>query len=176
MCWHVEHGASLPVDLGARSRTSEMRASSLARSVSSGQRATLDCLPQEKAIQRGETDEHVDDAAERRHGPKDGRNQIEVGGADETPVQAAHHQKNAGDAARSANVRVVAVSIIYVEDASGVREEMRALRDQLPADVPLIAGGAGAMTMEKELAAMNIRVRSSISGFLSELRRDTIAS
>jgi hypothetical protein len=54
--------------------------------------------------------------------------------------------------------------------------KLRALRDQLPVDVPLIAGGAGAMTMEKELAAMNVRVRSSISGFLSELRRDTIAS
>ena len=80
------------------------------------------------------------------------------------------------EAARSRGVRVVAVSIIYVENASRVRDEMRALREQLPADVPLIAGGAGAMTMEGELAAMNIRVRSSISGFLSELRRDTIAS
>jgi MerR family transcriptional regulator, light-induced transcriptional regulator len=79
-------------------------------------------------------------------------------------------------AARSAGVRVVAVSIIYVESAGRVRDEMRALRDQLPADVPLIAGGAGALTVEKELAAMNVRVKSSIAGFLSELRRDTIAS
>jgi methylmalonyl-CoA mutase cobalamin-binding subunit/DNA-binding transcriptional MerR regulator len=79
------------------------------------------------------------------------------------------------DAAKSTGVRVVAVSIIYVESASRVRDEMRALREQLPDDVPLIAGGAGAVSMAKELAAMNIRVKSSVSGFLSELRRDTIA-
>jgi MerR family transcriptional regulator, light-induced transcriptional regulator len=79
------------------------------------------------------------------------------------------------DAAKSTRVRVVAVSIIYVESADRVRDEMRALRDQLPDDVPLIAGGAGAMTMAKELAALNVRVKSSISGFLGELRRDTIA-
>ena len=80
------------------------------------------------------------------------------------------------NAATSAAVRVVAVSIIYVESASRVRDEMRALRDQLPEDVPLIAGGAGAMTMAKELAALNVRVKSSIPGFLGELRRDTITS
>jgi len=80
------------------------------------------------------------------------------------------------NAAASAGVRVVAVSIIYVESASRVRDEMRALRDQLPEDVPLIAGGAGAMTMAKELAALNVRVKSSIPGFLGELRRDTIPS
>lgn len=80
------------------------------------------------------------------------------------------------DAARSTGVRVVAVSIIYVESASRVLDEMRALRGQLPADVPLIAGGAGAMTIAKELTAMTIRVQSSVSGFLGELRRDTAAS
>jgi MerR family transcriptional regulator, light-induced transcriptional regulator len=80
------------------------------------------------------------------------------------------------NAAKSTRVRVVAVSIVYVESASRVRDEMRALRDQLPDDVPLIAGGAGAMTMARELAALNVRVKSSISGFLGELRRDTITS
>jgi MerR family transcriptional regulator, light-induced transcriptional regulator len=80
------------------------------------------------------------------------------------------------DAAKSTGVRVVAVSIIYVESASRVRDEMRALREQLPDDVPLIAGGAGATSMAKELGAMHIRVKSTVSGFLSELRRDTIAS
>ena len=79
-------------------------------------------------------------------------------------------------AAKSTGVRVVAVSIIYVESASRVYDEMRALRDQLPEDVPLFAGGSGAMSMAKERAAMNSRVKSSVSGFLSELRRDTIAS
>ena len=37
------------------------------------------------------------------------------------------------DAAAATSVRVVAVSIIYVEEASRVRDEMRALRDRLPA-------------------------------------------
>jgi methanogenic corrinoid protein MtbC1 len=79
------------------------------------------------------------------------------------------------DAAKSTGVRVVAVSIIYVESASRVRDEMRTLRERLPDDVPLIAGGAGAMSMAKELAAGNIRVKSTVAGFLSELRRDSTA-
>jgi methanogenic corrinoid protein MtbC1 len=80
------------------------------------------------------------------------------------------------EAARSAGVRVVAVSIIYVESTSHVLAEMGALREGLPASVPLIVGGAGAATIEKELAALNIHVLSSISDFLGELRRDTSAT
>ena len=80
------------------------------------------------------------------------------------------------DAARSANVRVVAVSVIYVESTSHVLAEMHALRQRLPANVPLIVGGAGAMMVEKELEALNIRVQASVSGFLGELRRDTTVS
>jgi len=80
------------------------------------------------------------------------------------------------DAARSKAVRVVAVSIIYVDKPNAVLEEMRTLRELLPADVPLIAGGAGAVMLSKELDALDVRVQSSVSGFLGELRRDTTAS
>jgi DNA-binding transcriptional MerR regulator/methanogenic corrinoid protein MtbC1 len=80
------------------------------------------------------------------------------------------------DAAKSTGVRVVAVSIVYVESTSQVLAEMRTLREHLPADVPLIAGGAGAMMIARELAAMNIRVQSSVTGFLGELRLDARVS
>ena len=80
------------------------------------------------------------------------------------------------DAARSKAVRVVAVSIIYVDEPATVLEEMRALRERLPADVPLIAGGAGAVLLSQKLAALDIRVQASVSGFLGELRRDTSVS
>jgi methylmalonyl-CoA mutase cobalamin-binding subunit len=80
------------------------------------------------------------------------------------------------DAARSKAVRVVAVSIIYVDNKATVLDEMRTLRERLPADVPLVAGGAGAVMLSKELDALNVRVQASVSGFLGELRRDTIVS
>lgn len=80
------------------------------------------------------------------------------------------------DAARSKGVRVVALSIIYVDSPPNLLAEMRALREQLPTDVPLIAGGAGAVLMSRELTALGIRVQASVSGFLGELRRDTSVS
>lgn len=80
------------------------------------------------------------------------------------------------DAARSKAVRVVAVSIIYVDNRATVLDEMRTLRERLPADVPLVAGGAGAVMLSKELDSLDIRVQASVSGFLGELRRDTSVS
>lgn len=80
------------------------------------------------------------------------------------------------EAAKSTRVRMVAVSIVYVENANAVLAELRTLRAQLPSDVVLIAGGAGAQMMSKELTAINVRVQSSVPGFLSELRRDTHAA
>ena len=75
------------------------------------------------------------------------------------------------DAARAAGVRVVAVSIVYTEDRARVLGEMRALRARLPADMVLIAGGAGATALASELAAMDVRVESSMPGLVAELRR-----
>ena len=74
-------------------------------------------------------------------------------------------------AAKSAAVRLVAVSIIYVESADQVLAEMRTLREKLPPEIPLIAGGAGAMILSRQLTAMKVRVESSMPEFLGELRR-----
>ena len=75
------------------------------------------------------------------------------------------------DAAKTAGVRIVAVSIVYTEDRARVLGEVRALRSRLPADMVLIAGGAGAMSLAPELAAMDVRVESSVAGLVAELRR-----
>ena len=75
------------------------------------------------------------------------------------------------DAAKTAGVRIVALSIVYTEDRARVLGEVRALRSRLPANMVLIAGGAGATSLATELAAMDVRVESSVSGLVAELRR-----
>ncbi|MEP7086629.1 MAG: cobalamin-dependent protein, partial [Gemmatimonadota bacterium] len=73
-------------------------------------------------------------------------------------------------AAKEADAQLVAVSIVYVEDSARVVDEMRDLRAQIPGNVTLIAGGAGAAMLGGELAAIGVRVESSVSGLLAELR------
>jgi DNA-binding transcriptional MerR regulator/methylmalonyl-CoA mutase cobalamin-binding subunit len=75
-------------------------------------------------------------------------------------------------AARSAGARVVAVSIVYVEDRQRVLDELRALRSQLPTEVSIIAGGAGAESLAADLAKMGVRTASNLDGWLVELRAD----
>ncbi|MDQ2931095.1 MAG: cobalamin-dependent protein [Gemmatimonadota bacterium] len=72
----------------------------------------------------------------------------------------------------AANARLVAVSIVYVEDSESVIREMRELRERIPGDITLLAGGAGAAMLSKELSAIGVRVESTVSGLLSELRAD----
>ena len=67
-------------------------------------------------------------------------------------------------------MRIVALSIVYTEDRVRVLAEVRALRSRIPADVVLIAGGAGATLLATELAAMDVRVRTSVSALVAELR------
>lgn len=74
-------------------------------------------------------------------------------------------------AADSSGVRVVAVSIVYVEDRGRVLREMRALKERLPEGVVLLAGGAGARVLAAELEALGVRVETSIPGLVAELRR-----
>ncbi|MBK5187471.1 MAG: cobalamin-dependent protein [Gemmatimonadaceae bacterium] len=76
------------------------------------------------------------------------------------------------EAAKSAGVRVVAVSIIYVENPKLVLAEMRMLRERLPAEIALVAGGAGAVSIARQLEGMNVKLESSVPGFLGALRRD----
>ena len=80
------------------------------------------------------------------------------------------------DAAVSARVRVVAVSIVYVEHREAMIEEMRALRSRLPSTIALIAGGAGAIAIATDLAMIGVRVESSVDGLIAELRRDRSAA
>lgn len=75
------------------------------------------------------------------------------------------------DAAKAAGVRAVALSVVFVSDRERTIEEMRTLRKRLPAGVALIAGGAGARALAKELAGIDVRVESSVSGLVDELRR-----
>jgi methylmalonyl-CoA mutase cobalamin-binding domain/chain len=74
------------------------------------------------------------------------------------------------DAAAAAGVRVVALSIVYVEHHHAVIEALQTLRSRLPQPIILIAGGRGAVALSTELAKMGVRVESSIHGLLSELR------
>lgn len=78
------------------------------------------------------------------------------------------------DAARSAGARVVAVSIVYVEDREALLDEVRTLRATLPATVALVAGGAGAAGIASELSAIGVRVESSVTGLLGELHRAAV--
>jgi DNA-binding transcriptional MerR regulator/methylmalonyl-CoA mutase cobalamin-binding subunit len=80
------------------------------------------------------------------------------------------------DAAVAAKVRLVAVSIVYVEKREAVIEEMRALRSRLPSAIALIAGGSGASAIAAELATIGVPVESSVDDLLAELRRDRTAT
>jgi DNA-binding transcriptional MerR regulator/methylmalonyl-CoA mutase cobalamin-binding subunit len=74
-------------------------------------------------------------------------------------------------AARSADARVVAVSVVHVKDRDALLEEMRTLRAALPDTVGLVAGGGGAGGLVAELSAVGVRVATSMNGLLAELRR-----
>lgn len=75
------------------------------------------------------------------------------------------------EAAESSGVRVVAVSIVYVEDRGRVLRELRALKERLPEGVVLLAGGAGARVLAAELEALDVTVETSIPGLVAELKR-----
>lgn len=75
------------------------------------------------------------------------------------------------DAARSAGARVVAVSVVYVQDRDALLAEMRALRAALPDTVSVVAGGGGAAAIAGELETLGVRVATSMDGLLGELRR-----
>lgn len=75
------------------------------------------------------------------------------------------------EAAKSADARVVAVSIVYVENREALLDELRTLRAKLPDTITLVAGGGGAAGIAGELSAIGVRVETSVNGLLGELRR-----
>jgi MerR family transcriptional regulator, light-induced transcriptional regulator len=62
------------------------------------------------------------------------------------------------EAARSARVHVVALSVVYVDDAQRVVGELRRLRRLLPSEVSLFVGGAGAVAVRADLARLGATV------------------
>ena len=75
------------------------------------------------------------------------------------------------DAASAARVRVVALSVVYVDDAARVLDELRTLRSRLPTAVAIIAGGAGARSIAAELTAIGVLVEAGVPGLVAQLRR-----
>jgi DNA-binding transcriptional MerR regulator/methylmalonyl-CoA mutase cobalamin-binding subunit len=69
-------------------------------------------------------------------------------------------------AAIAAGARVVGVSIVHLAERDRMLTDLRTVRTRLPASVPLLAGGAGAVALAPELNGDGIQV----VGDLSELR------
>lgn len=61
------------------------------------------------------------------------------------------------EATRQARARMVGISVVSNEDPTTTRKELRNLREALPADVTLIAGGAGAGALQGDLAEVGVR-------------------
>ncbi|MDQ6829434.1 MAG: cobalamin-dependent protein [Gemmatimonadota bacterium] len=73
-------------------------------------------------------------------------------------------------AAVAAGARVVALSIVYVSERAPLMREMRGLRAQLPKEVVVIVGGAGASQLEPALAKLGVRVATSVAELEGQLR------
>jgi DNA-binding transcriptional MerR regulator/methylmalonyl-CoA mutase cobalamin-binding subunit len=73
-------------------------------------------------------------------------------------------------AARAAAARVVGVSVVYLGERDRVLAELRTLRSRLPASVPLVAGGEGAVALSPELRNAGIQVVADLSELRAVLR------
>jgi methanogenic corrinoid protein MtbC1 len=78
-------------------------------------------------------------------------------------------------AAAATEARLVAVSVVYVDDRERMLGELRTLRSRLPAAVPVLVGGAGARPLAAELAGAGIRVGASLADLRSALRDAAVA-
>lgn len=79
----------------------------------------------------------------------------------------------AEDIARSAEeagARLVALSIVYLENRRSVLAQLRRLRDALPTSMRIVAGGSGAAAIERDLGKLGIRVRATLADLRTELR------
>lgn len=74
-------------------------------------------------------------------------------------------------AAIATDARVVALSVLYVEDRDRILAELRSLRSQLPAAVALFVGGSGAQSLARDLTGHGIRVTENVAELYDELRR-----
>jgi MerR family transcriptional regulator, light-induced transcriptional regulator len=74
-------------------------------------------------------------------------------------------------AAVAAGARVVGVSVVHVAETDRVLAELRTVRTRLPASVPLLAGGAGAVALAPELDGTGIHVVGDLSKLRAALRK-----
>jgi MerR family transcriptional regulator, light-induced transcriptional regulator len=74
-------------------------------------------------------------------------------------------------AAISTNARAVGLSVVYVEDRSHVAAEIRALRERLPASVPLLVGGMAAAALARDTRDADVVYVSDLGTLRSSLRR-----
>jgi DNA-binding transcriptional MerR regulator/methylmalonyl-CoA mutase cobalamin-binding subunit len=75
-------------------------------------------------------------------------------------------------AAVAAGARVVGVSIVHLAEPERVLAELQTVRARLPASVPLLAGGAGAVALAPELDGSGIHVVGDLSELRIALRRN----
>jgi DNA-binding transcriptional MerR regulator/methylmalonyl-CoA mutase cobalamin-binding subunit len=73
-------------------------------------------------------------------------------------------------AAIAAEVAMVAVSIVYVDDRQRVLGEMRALRAGLPETITFVVGGSGAVLLWRELSGGGIRVEAKLDHIFGAVR------
>ena len=73
--------------------------------------------------------------------------------------------KDIATSAIATRATAVAVSIILVDDVKRLTAELRDLRALLPAGTALLAGGAGAVGLEKELTKLGVRVCADFADF-----------
>lgn len=66
------------------------------------------------------------------------------------------------DAARASRASVVALSIVYAEERGRLLDEIGRIREELPQEIRLMVGGAGARAMATSLRAIGVEVVSQI--------------
>ena len=68
------------------------------------------------------------------------------------------------------DLRVVGLSVVYVDDPDRIAEGIRQVRNALPADVALVIGGSGVARIRERLAAVDVQVAEDLVSFVAALR------
>lgn len=74
------------------------------------------------------------------------------------------------DSAIASDVDIVALSVLYIEDAERVTGEILAIRSRLPLKIPLFVGGAGALALKRDLAVPGVYVTGNVAEIRDEAR------
>ncbi len=75
-------------------------------------------------------------------------------------------------AAVTADVSLVALSIVHIDDRERVLDELRSLRGRLPDAIGMTAGGTGATLLKRELTASGVRVAEKIEDLFASVDVD----